>query len=100
MVAGLAAIGGVLVAAQVLGVVLRFGTGHDYGFGLIPFFDRDSEHNAPALFSTGLFVINALLFFRVALVHGLLRLERSPAGHVVPCPRATPSQQCHARAKG
>jgi hypothetical protein len=62
----LATIALLLLTAQAVGLVLRFWTEHDYALGLIPLFDLNRERNAPALFSTGLFVFNATLFARVA----------------------------------
>lgn len=55
-----------LVVAHVAGLVLRFATGHDHAWGLIPFFDLNGERNAPATFSTCLFLVNAALLLRVA----------------------------------
>ena len=52
-----------LVVAHVIGVLMRFVFGHNSVYGLVPFFDLDTEKNAPTFFSSLLFLINGLLFF-------------------------------------
>jgi hypothetical protein len=49
---------------------MKFVLGHGRVFGLVPLFDFDEENNAPTLFTTCLFLINAILFL------GLWKVER------------------------
>ncbi|MBE0598012.1 MAG: hypothetical protein IH614_12150 [Desulfuromonadales bacterium] len=59
---------GVLVVAHLVGLTLRFGFGHPYVYGLVPFFDLDREHNLPSLFSAALLLLSSALLALVAIV--------------------------------
>jgi hypothetical protein len=59
-----------LFLANLIALLMKYVLGHEYVFGLVPFFDFDEEKNAPTLFSTCLFLINAILFL------GLWKVER------------------------
>ena len=54
-----------LLVAHLIGLLMKHIIGHDYVYGLVPFFDLDTERNAPNFFSTCLFLINAALFLSV-----------------------------------
>jgi hypothetical protein len=41
-----------LVFANLVGIIVKFGFGHDYANGLIPLFDLDGESNIPSFFSS------------------------------------------------
>lgn len=56
-----------LLVAHLIGLLMKHILGHDSVYGLVPFFYLDAEKNAPALFSTCLFLINALLFLSLWL---------------------------------
>lgn len=55
-----------LVAADLTGQILKFEFGYPHIFGLVPFFDFNSEQNLPTLFSTVLLIISGVLFFILA----------------------------------
>lgn len=53
-----------LTCAHIAVQVLRFTTGHDVMFGLIPMFDMNRESNIPTLYSgQALFLASLLLYF-------------------------------------
>jgi len=54
-----------LLGAHMIGLVFKFFLGHDHVFGLVCYFNFDNEMNPPTLFSTGLFLINAVLFLMI-----------------------------------
>ena len=58
----LGAIATFLVLADLIGLLMKYGFGHNSVYGLVPLFDLDCERNAPTFFSTCLFLINAVLF--------------------------------------
>ncbi len=51
-----------LLAANILAIFMRHFTNHDHVFGLVAYFNFDSEMNPSTLFSTCLFLINSALF--------------------------------------
>ena len=59
----LVVIGIILALAHLIGVFMVYVFGFPKVFGLVNFFNLDKEQNAPTLFSTCLFLINAILFF-------------------------------------
>lgn len=63
----LVVIGLILLAANMMAIFMRHFTDHNHVFGLVAYFNFDSEMNPSTLFSTCLFLINALLFELVYL---------------------------------
>jgi hypothetical protein len=68
VVMSLTAVAASLLVAHLTLVAITVVTGHDSVFGLVRLFDLDLENNFPSFFSTGLFLLNALLFWRVGQV--------------------------------
>lgn len=53
-----------LTCAHIAVQILRFATGHDVMFGVIPMFDMNRESNIPTLYSAqALFLASLLLYF-------------------------------------
>ncbi|ADJ28472.1 hypothetical protein [Nitrosococcus watsonii] len=51
-----------LLIAHVIGLVLAYGFGHSYVFGLVPLFNIAREGNIPTFFASSLLLFNGLLF--------------------------------------
>jgi hypothetical protein len=60
--------GATLVLASTAGQLIKFGTGHDTAWGLIPLFYVDTEDNIPSYFSAVQLLIAALLLGAIAFV--------------------------------
>lgn len=73
VVLSLTGVAALLLVAHLTLVAVTVVTGHDHVFGLVPLFDLDLENNVPSVFSGGLFLLNALLLWKV---------PRSRAWHV------------------
>ena len=56
-----------LLIAHLIGRYLRFGLGHDYVYGLIPFFNLNEEDNLPSLYSGLTLIFSSLLFCLIGL---------------------------------
>jgi hypothetical protein len=57
-----------LVLASTAGQLIKFGTGHDTAWGLIPLFYVDTENNIPSYFSAAQLLIAALLLGAIAFI--------------------------------
>lgn len=56
-----------LLCANTVGLITRFGFGHDYVMGLVPLFDVDTEGNIPTFFSVAMALFSVVLFTIIAL---------------------------------
>jgi hypothetical protein len=56
-----------LLCANAVGLILRFGFGHQSAFGLIPLFNVNTEGNIPTFFSVCMALCSAALFVVIAL---------------------------------
>jgi hypothetical protein len=54
-----------LIAAQVTGLIVKYGFGHGWLFGLVPLFNFNTEQNIPTLYNTILLLLNSGLLFLV-----------------------------------
>lgn len=53
---------GVLLLGHAIGLLMNYGLGHNYVFGLVPLFNFGQEQNIPTLFSTLLMLASAICF--------------------------------------
>jgi hypothetical protein len=60
---------GFLVLANLFGIVLKYGLGHDSFYGLVELFDFNRENNIPTLYSTLQLIIASLLASIIAVTH-------------------------------
>lgn len=62
-----------LIVTSAVGQLVKYATGHDVGFGLIPALDLDGERNIPSWFASILLFCDALLLGLVAAHTGVHR---------------------------
>lgn len=57
-----------LLIANLLGQIARFGFGHDHVYGLVPLFNVDKEQNIPTFFTVLIILANALLLATIGII--------------------------------
>lgn len=66
-----------LLMAHGMALLMTYGFGHDYVFGLVPLFNIALEQNLPTLFSTMLLLANGCMFFVLYRVDDSSRYTRN-----------------------
>ncbi|MFT7616723.1 MAG: hypothetical protein ACI97A_000351 [Planctomycetota bacterium] len=69
MVRRLLIVVGILLFANIAGIVFRLGFDRDRVFGLVPLFDFDTEQNIPTLFSSMILGLAAFVLYLIATGH-------------------------------
>lgn len=59
----------VLMGFNLLGIISKYGFGHDYVYGLVPLFDFDTEKNVPTFFSACMLMVSSVILAAITHVH-------------------------------